>query len=84
MYPVYMEAAEFQNEKGAKRSFHYAIEAEKIHAELFKQAQDAAKQGKDFEFEAVYICPVCGHTVLNEAPDICPICNAKKELYKKF
>jgi rubrerythrin len=51
-----MEAAEFQNEKGAKRSFHYAIEAEKIHAELFKQAQDAAKQGKDFEFEAVYIC----------------------------
>ena len=82
MYPVYMEAAEFQNEKGAKRSFHYAIEAEKIHAELFKQAQDAAKQGKDFEFEAVYICPVCGHTVLNEAPDICPICNAKKELYK--
>ncbi|NLU53014.1 MAG: rubrerythrin family protein [Clostridiaceae bacterium] len=84
MYPVYLNAAEFQNEPGAKRSFHFALEAEKIHAELFKQAQDAAKQGKDIEFEAVYVCPVCGHTILNGAPDKCPVCGAKKELYKQF
>src|SRR5690554_6758417 len=49
MYPVYLNAAGFQEEKGAKRSFHFALEAEKIHAELFKQAQDAAKEGKDIE-----------------------------------
>lgn len=84
MYPVYLNAAEFQDEKGAKRSFHFALEAEKIHAELFKQAQDAAKQGKDMEFESVYVCPVCGHTILNGAPDKCPVCGAKKEMYKKF
>ncbi|MFO7152828.1 MAG: rubrerythrin family protein [Bacillota bacterium] len=84
MYPVYLNAAKFQNESGAERSFHYALEAEKIHAKLFKQAQDAAKQGKDMEMKAVYICPICGHTVLDEAPDQCPICGAKKEAYKAF
>jgi len=84
MYPVYLNAAEFQNESGAKRSFHFALEAEKIHADLFSQAQNSAREGKDMELESVYICPICGHTVLNDAPDKCPVCGAKKEMYKKF
>ncbi|NLK22117.1 MAG: rubrerythrin family protein [Epulopiscium sp.] len=84
MYPVYLNTAEFQEEKGAKRSFHYALEAEKIHAKMFKEAQEAAKAGKDYDLEAVYICPVCGYTVLDEAPDKCPVCGAKKEVFKEF
>lgn len=84
MYPVYLNTAEFQQETGAKRSFHYALEAEKQHAELFGQAKEAVKEGKDITLEAVYICPVCGHTILDGAPDQCPVCGAKKELYKKF
>ncbi len=84
MYPVYLNAAQFQNEPGAQRSFHFALEAEKIHAQLFKAAQDAVKEGKDIELTSVYICPVCGHTILDEAPEKCPVCGAKKELYKKF
>jgi len=32
MYPVYNNAAEFQGEKEAVRTTHYALEAEKIHA----------------------------------------------------
>ena len=84
MYPVYLNAAKFQNEPGAERSFHFALEAEKIHAKLFKDAQDAAKQGKDAQLDSVYICPVCGHTVLNGAPDQCPICGVKKDMFKKF
>ncbi len=84
MYPVYLNAAQFQEEKGAQRSFHFALEAEKIHADLFSQAQNLAKEGKDMDFKSVYICPVCGHTVLNGAPDNCPVCGAKKDMYKKF
>ncbi len=84
MYPVYLNAAQFQDEKGAERSFHYALEAEKIHINLFQQAQDAAIEGKDIELKHVYICPICGHTVLDDAPDKCPVCGAKKEMYKKF
>ncbi len=84
MYPVYLNAAKFQEETGAQRSFHYALEAEKLHAELFAQAQEAAKLGKDYDFKHVYVCPVCGHTILDEAPDRCPVCGAKKDAYKKF
>lgn len=84
MYPVYLNTAVFQEEKGAERSFHFALEAEKIHIDLFSQAQKAAKEGKDMELNSVYICPICGHTILDEAPDNCPVCGAKKELYKEF
>ena len=84
MYPVYLNEAEFQEEKGAMRSFHFALEAEKIHAELFAKAQECAKEGKDIELESVHICPVCGHTVLDEAPEKCPVCGAKKDMYKEF
>lgn len=84
MYPVYLNAAELQQEAGAQRSFHFALEAEKIHAVLFRQALDAVAAGRDLELEAIYVCPVCGHTVLNAAPDKCPVCGAKKEQYHKF
>ncbi|MCW3489828.1 rubrerythrin family protein [Dethiobacter alkaliphilus] len=84
MYPVFMEAAKFQNEKGAERSFYWAVEAEKIHAKMFKDAQDAAKQGKDMELGPVYVCSVCGHTTADNLPDKCPVCGAKQEKYQHF
>ncbi len=84
MYPVYLEAARFQNEKDAERVFHYALEAEKIHATLFKQAQDSAKQGKDISLDKLYVCSICGHTGIGDAPDVCPICGVKKEKFKSF
>ena len=84
MYPVYLNAAEFQKESGAKLSFHAALEAEKQHAALFQKALDAVKAGRDIELKAVYVCPVCGHTVLDEAPEKCPVCGAKKETYRRF
>ncbi len=84
MYPVYNEDAKFQGEKAAERSTHFALEAEKIHAEMYAAAKTKAAEGKDIELKDVHICPVCGHTVEGEAPDNCPICGVKKEMYKKF
>jgi rubrerythrin len=84
MYPVYFNAAEFQNEAGAKRSFHFALEAEKIHAQLFQKALDVVKAGKDIDLKAIYVCPVCGHTILDEAPEKCPVCGTSKTSYIKF
>lgn len=84
MYPVYHKTAEFQNEKDALRSFHFALEAEKQHVVLFKQAREYALAKKDMSFEGVYICPVCGHTVLDGAPDHCPVCGATKNKYVRF
>jgi rubrerythrin len=84
MYPVYLHTAQLQKEPGAEKAFHYALEAEKIHAKLFQDAQNAAKNGKDLDLTTVYVCPICGHTVVGESPDVCPICGAKKDVFKDF
>ncbi|MBM7866161.1 Rubrerythrin-2 [Heliobacterium gestii] len=84
MYPVYLESARFQKEKGAERSFHYALEAEKIHARLFEEARKSAQQGLDLALGPVHICSICGHTVVEGLPDLCPICSAKKDQFHTF
>jgi len=84
MYPAYDAVAKLQNEKGAIRSIHYAIEAEKMHAALFTQAKQTVKEGKDMEAETFQICPVCGYTVEGEAPDSCPVCGVKKDRFVTF
>jgi len=84
MYPAYDAIAKLQGEKGAELAIHYALEAEKIHAEYYKNAKEKAEKGKDIEIPEVYICPVCGWTHIGEPPDECPVCKVKKEQFKKF
>jgi rubrerythrin len=84
MYPVYLETAKYQGEKEAEKSFRYALEAEKIHAELFKIAQKEAILGKDIKDDTIYICPVCGYTEIGENVDKCPICGVNKNLFEGF
>lgn len=84
MYPVYLETAKFQNEKDAQRAFHYALEAEKIHAVMFSNAQQLAKEGKDMGAETIYVCPICGYTEIGEDSEKCPVCGAKREIFKSF
>ncbi|MFW6312061.1 MAG: rubrerythrin family protein [Nanoarchaeota archaeon] len=84
MYPTYSLVAKDQQENEAVRSFHYALEAEKIHSKFFGEARESVLDGKDIELESVSICEVCGHTVKNETPEECPICGAPKEDFKVF
>ena len=84
MYPAYDAVAKLQNESGAVRSIHYAIEAEKIHADMYKSAKAEADAGKDVSIGKVYICPICGYTVEGDAPDKCPVCGAPREKFVEF
>ena len=84
MYPVYHNAAEFQREAGAVRSAHYALEAEKIHEVMYKKAKRTVEADADLDLETVHICPVCGYTVEGEPPEYCPVCGAKRELFRSF
>jgi len=84
MYPAYDAVAQLQAENGAKRSIHYALEAEKVHARMYEKAKEAAAKGQDIELKTVYICPVCGYTVEGEAPEYCPVCGAPREKFKNF
>ena len=84
MYPAFKTVAELQEEKGAIRSTHWALETEKIHAEMYKRARAALLEGKDASFGKIHICPICGYTMEGDAPDICPICNAKKDTFETY
>ena len=85
MYPAFMEVAKMQEEKGAGRSFHFAIEAEKIHAQMYQKAKGAAESGKDIQIGKLSICPVCGYTHEgDDTPEKCPVCGVKKELFVTF
>ena len=84
MYPAYDAIAKLFGDKGAERSIYYAVEAEKIHAKLYKTAKEAAEKGQDPDLDDIYICPICGYTHVGEPPDNCPICNATKDKFRKF
>ena len=84
MYPAYIAVAEMQNEKVALSAMKFAIEAEKVHAELYTKAKEAVDSGKDLEAKKIYICPVCGFISITGEEDNCPICKAKKELFKEY
>jgi len=84
MYPAYDVIAKLQNEKGAEKSIHYAVEAEKIHASLYQLAKDAVSNGKDVSISDIYICPVCGYTHNGNPPERCPVCGVSSKEFKKF
>ena len=84
MYPAYDAIAKLQGQSEAQKSIHYALEAEKIHAGMYKDAKEAVDSGKDISIDSVYICSVCGYTTLDSAPDKCPVCGASQDKFVKF
>ena len=83
MYPAYNAVAELQNETKAKRSIHYALEAEKIHSALYTKARQSVEEGKDMEIGDIYICSICGYTT-DSGVERCPVCGASFEKFRKF
>jgi rubrerythrin len=82
MYPKMIEAAETEANKVAERTFRYANEVEKIHAQLYQMALDSLETAQeDYPY---YVCPVCGYTAEKEAPEQCPVCGAKGSLFKRI
>lgn len=83
MYPPMLEKAEKEDHK-AKRMFKYAVDAEEVHAKLYKLALEAAESGKDLEETEFYLCPVCGHIEFGKPEENCPICGALASKYEKI
>jgi rubrerythrin len=82
MYPEMIEGAKTEGNKTAERSFTYANEVEKIHAQLYQNLSNTL--GSIKENYAYYVCPVCGNTVEKAAPETCPICGTKGSMFKKI
>jgi rubrerythrin len=81
MYPQMIADAQAEGDKEAERSFRFANEVEKVHAQLYEKALRTMEERKLVD---IYICPVCGYTVEETVPDNCPVCNAKGSTFRKI
>lgn len=82
MYPPMVEHAEQDGNSRALRSFKYALEVEKVHAALYKEAIE--KINTKEEVYDYFICPVCGFTAPKYAPEKCPICGVSGTKFIKI
>ena len=86
MYPVFIRVAEFQGDEAAAKSFRWALEAEKIHLDLYGEAKKYVEKGVDWRLgKKIWICSVCGHTYIGDSPpDRCPVCGSPSKVYREF
>jgi rubrerythrin len=80
MYPGMIEAAKEEGEAAAERSFAYANEVEKVHAQLYQNALDNMDSLEAVDY---YVCSVCGFTCEKEPPDKCTVCSSKAKAFFK-
>jgi rubrerythrin len=83
MYPEMLQGAQAEGHSAAERSFNFALEVEKTHGKLYREMLEGLDSAGKEDY-AYYVCPVCGHTVGRQAPDTCPVCGAKGEMFKKI
>lgn len=80
MYPPMIETAVEEGDKQAERSFRYANEVEKIHADLYQKYLENMDSLEEVD---IHVCGVCGYTIEGGAPEQCPVCNAAQKAFCK-
>jgi rubrerythrin len=78
-YPQFIHQAEEEGERAAALTFSQARDVEEGHATLYKRALSAMLRDENHEY---YVCGVCGYVAEREAPDQCPVCGAKREMFR--
>lgn len=83
MYPGFVEDAKKEGNRQAEISFRNALLVEEIHHGLYSRALESARNGDDLEQCSIYVCPVCGNTVLDTVPDKCHVCGVPGSKFKE-
>ena len=79
-YPQFVRAANEEGNTSVAKTFSYSRDVEKGHANLYKKALAHMMAGEETEY---YVCQVCGHVSDGVLPDVCPICGAPREKFRK-
>ncbi|HCX61404.1 MAG TPA: rubrerythrin [Clostridiales bacterium] len=80
MYPEFIKAAEAEGNKAAINTFNLAMEAEKVHAKLYKEALESIDNTEEIFY---YLCPVCGN-IETFIPERCSICGVLGSKFIKY
>jgi rubrerythrin len=87
MYPPFLAEACGGNVNAAIRSFTWAMEAEKEHARLFREAIEVVQEDARYSWGTTArefnICGVCGYALEpDEEDEHCPVCNLPREKFE--
>ncbi len=82
LYPRYEATAMEEDEREAVTSFQNALAVEQVHHSLFIEALNRIQVG-DLPPRKVFVCSVCGNTVVDEPPETCPVCSSPKDKYNE-
>ncbi|HEY8392037.1 MAG TPA: rubrerythrin family protein [Capillibacterium sp.] len=80
MYPEFLKVAQEEGEKAAATIFRFAMAAEEVHANLYREALANLDETKEVFY---YLCPVCGN-IETSLPEKCPICGAPASKFIKY
>ncbi|MEE0845675.1 MAG: rubrerythrin family protein [Eggerthellaceae bacterium] len=81
MYPSFIKKAQEESNTKAVQVFTRAKLAESVHAERYMEAYNNIDAADD---DAYFLCPVCGYIEKGDNFEACPICGAKKSVFKQF
>jgi rubrerythrin len=79
LYPTFLTSAVPLFDSTAIRSFHWALEADKSHVELFQEVMRSADFGNgsasSHEPHQFFVCALCGYAAKNPLSENCPSCS---------
>ena len=84
MYPQFVDEAKKEGNQPAVMSFENAMAVEEIHHGLYSEASTSLAQDQDLPEARIFVCDICGNTVLDGAPDKCPICGAPSQRFQEI
>ena len=79
-YPQFVREANEEGNTSVATVLGYSRDVERGHASLYKKAQAHMMAGEDTEY---YVCQVCGYVSDGSLPDVCPICGAPRDKFRK-
>jgi len=84
MYPDFVAEAESEGNQAATIGFKNAMAVEEIHHGLYTQALESVNAGQDLATDSVWVCEICGNTVVGERPEQCSVCKAPGEKFSEI
>jgi rubrerythrin len=79
-YPQFVREANEEGNASVATTFGYSRDVEKGHANLYKKALAHVMAAEETEY---HVCQVCGYVADGALPDVCPICGAPREKFRK-
>lgn len=79
-YPQFIKEANEEDNAHVARVFSYSRDVERGHAKLYEKALEHMLGDVETEY---YVCGVCGYVSDGDLPEVCPICGASRERFRR-